>query len=179
MNSAKIMLFDGRIFDLLNPDPALLDIDVIARSLSRQCRFNGHADRFYSVAEHCVLVSQISPPHLALWGLLHDAAETFVGDMVSPLKAHDPIFQSVEAKIDAAIMHHFGVWRNGWRGDFAAEVKRADRVALATEAAQLMSVGTYWQDQNLPEAITTEWPLGMSMQAAENAFLHTFRELHR
>ena len=50
--------FTGRQFFPLDPDPQDIDIVDIAHSLAMQCRYNGHTDRFYSVAEHCVHVSR-------------------------------------------------------------------------------------------------------------------------
>lgn len=73
------------------PDPRreMIKIKDIAQSLSRQCRFNGHGKYFYSVAEHCVLgASMYSDPSDQFAFLLHDAHETYTGDIVSPVKAY-------------------------------------------------------------------------------------------
>lgn len=73
--------FTGRRIDTLAPDPCEIEIDDIAHSLAQQCRFLGHTDGFYSVAQHSVLVSGFVPDRDALWGLLHDAAEAYVCDL--------------------------------------------------------------------------------------------------
>ena len=66
--------FSGLRFWPLDPNPEKILIDDIAHALAHQCRFGGHASRFYSVAEHSVHVSRLCLPEHALWGLLHDVA---------------------------------------------------------------------------------------------------------
>ena len=48
----------GYMFDLLNPDPNMIDIEEIAHCLAYECRYNGHVpgDNFLSVAEHSMAV---------------------------------------------------------------------------------------------------------------------------
>lgn len=47
----------GRVIDLENLRPSDFDIRDIATSLARQCRYNGHTDAHYSVAQHSLIVS--------------------------------------------------------------------------------------------------------------------------
>src|ERR1700683_336889 len=86
---AWIVTFSGRRFYVLDPRPSDVRIEDIAHSLSLQCRFNGHVKNFYSVAQHSVLVSERCDPADALYGLLHDASEAYIGDMSAPLKHTD------------------------------------------------------------------------------------------
>lgn len=51
--------YTGRQFHPLDPHADDIDIADIARSLSMQCRYNGQVRRFYSVGQHCVLVSEL------------------------------------------------------------------------------------------------------------------------
>jgi len=122
----------GKMIDLLNPDPYLIDINDIAHALANICRFNGHCREFYSVANHSLLVSLNVPPADALAGLMHDATEAYCGDMIAPLKAAMPAYKDVEAGLWDAI-----AWRYRLPDELPASVKRADKVLLATEQRDL------------------------------------------
>lgn len=119
---------------------ALLDndyhLDDIATSLAKQCRFNGHCDGFYSVAEHAILVSRLVPSYLALPALLHDAAEAYLGDLITPLKRQCPNYERLENILQAAIHH-----QHCQQPDQAAQdrIAQADRLALSIEFACLFA----------------------------------------
>lgn len=162
--------FTGKQFFPLDPRPADVDIVDIAHALSMQCRYNGHVERFYSVAEHCVLVSQVVSPEHALWGLLHDATEAYVGDMVRPLKLHMPAYCEVEDRVMVAIAEKFSIDQT-----MPQEVKNADSRLLLDERAALMGqpAGDW--------AIAGE-PFGVQIQAwsphlARAKYLRRFNEL--
>lgn len=66
-------------------------IEDIARSLAFQCRYNGHVNKFYSVAEHSDLMRRALkrdgyPEIVQKCGFLHDASEVYTGDVIRPLK---------------------------------------------------------------------------------------------
>lgn len=87
----KIRTWAGMYIDPFDPDPDVIRIDDIAHALSLICRYNGHVDRHYSVAQHSLEVVRYLEDHLCptpvlLHGLLHDAAEAYMGDLPSPLK---------------------------------------------------------------------------------------------
>jgi 5'-deoxynucleotidase YfbR-like HD superfamily hydrolase len=111
----------------------MICIEDIAHSLSRLCRYNGHTAGFLSVAEHCVHVSKIvaeTHPEFALEGLLHDAAEAYLGDMVRPLK-HLPemqVFRDADERAEAAIAGKFELTY-----PWPKVVHDADRIRLMVE----------------------------------------------
>lgn len=138
----SIITSSGSTVDLLNFTPEMVSLEDIAQSLSLTCRYNGHIPSFYSVAEHSVRVSQwlYSAGHdedVQLAGLLHDAAEAYVGDMVRPLKKVPAIgnpFEEIEDSIAGAIASSLG-------GTFPypEEVHDADRAVYYWEVDSIRS----------------------------------------
>ena len=106
-----IQTYTGRKFYPTHPRAADVHILDIAHHLSLRCRFSGGCREFYSVAQHSVLVSQMVPEQDALWGLLHDAAEAYTGDLIRPLKHRPELrpFLEVEASIETVIAEAYDV----------------------------------------------------------------------
>lgn len=118
-----------------------LDIEDIAHALAFQCRYNGHTRKFYSVAEHSVRVAQVmdwlSPQEdLDLWcmaGLMHDAAEAYIGDIISPVKTRY-FDKKIEDQVEHLVAEQFKIPIHMLQSDL---VKRADLSLLATELRDL------------------------------------------
>lgn len=129
----------------LDPRPEEIIIDDIAHALSMQCRFGGHVKDFYSVAEHSVRVSNELPSHLALWGLLHDAAEAYLIDLPRPIKRFSDIgrlYSKIEDNLMRVICQKFGLPEQ-----MPLEVHQMDDILLATERRDLTcSVPKPWED---------------------------------
>ena len=106
----------GNYVNILDITPDMVVLDDIATSLSNICRFNGHLPSFYSVAEHSVrvawwLTDQGFTADIALTGLLHDAAEAYVGDMMRPLKRvpeMEAVFKPIEDHAMQVVHHVLG-----------------------------------------------------------------------
>ncbi|MFB1487688.1 MULTISPECIES: hypothetical protein [unclassified Thiocapsa] len=126
-------------------------LEDIVHSLSLMNRFNGAALFPYSVAQHSLHVAELLPPALRLDGLLHDAAEANIGDMVSPLKQVLPEYKAVELRITAVVAEVFGLIHPE-----PPEVKRADLAVLAAEREQVLrpSYGPWFKDFPSPAPIT-------------------------
>lgn len=116
-----IGLYGNHTCEPLNLQPHDVKIVEISRTLANLCRFGGRARPFLSVAEHSVEVAiavEAVAPRYALAALLHDAAEAFIGDIVTPLKRRlsmdgNPISQ-IEGRILRQIFEHLGVeWPDG------------------------------------------------------------------
>lgn len=166
----QIRLRSGAWLDLLDPTSCDFTIDDIAHGLAHTCRYAGQAEGFYSVAEHSLLVSQAAVGH-ELAGLLHDAAEAFIGDVTRPLKQLLPDYKRIEAGIEAAIFSRLGL------AGVDAEVKQADLRVLAAEQAQIMPEGTdAWAAEAgvAPASVTVEC---LPPEVAKTRFLDRYREL--
>jgi hypothetical protein len=138
-NGPWIQTASGLKFPLLDVDPSAILIHDIAHALSILCRFNAQCLRPYSVAEHSVHVSYEIAPNLALVGLMHDAAEAYLGDVPGPLKSCLPHFYSIESRLLAAIGIKFGFVYPEKGTVEARELKRADIQLLVDEKAVLMA----------------------------------------
>lgn len=153
-----IQTFDDRAFWLADPKAEDIRATTISVVLARKCRFGGHCKRFYSVAQHSLIVSQIVPPALSLVGLLHDAHEVYsgFGDVLRPAKyLNEDVSHFLTRhteRIDAAIAERFR-FDPGWFQ--SKDIKHADAVALATEARDVMGHPPIPWEQ-LPDPLPTK-----------------------
>jgi 5'-deoxynucleotidase YfbR-like HD superfamily hydrolase len=155
-----------------DPDPKLIDIEDIAHALSLHCRYGGQIPKHYSVAQHSVLVSQLCDPKDAFWGLMHDAAEAYTGDIISPIKVLLRDYKKIEAYFMNVICDKFGLHRK-----MPPSVKVADYNAYLLEEDNLRG-NNYWPSGIIPGWTATIKPLRFwTPEAAEKAFLRRFREL--
>lgn len=172
LSGPTIQLASGARFSLTAPESSRIEIDDIAHALAFICRFTGHTSAFYSVAQHSVLVSNIVPPEHAFTGLMHDAAEAFIGDVSKPLKVLLPDYKAIEERVEAAVFARFGL-----PAKLPQCIKDADRILLRTEQRDVMGADRCkWQftagTQPLAEPIV---PLGP--EDAKRLFLARFAEL--
>jgi uncharacterized protein len=201
--ATQIETASGRFVDVLDPDPAALDPADIAHALAMTCRYGGHVARFYSVAEHAILVEDLvrtlsRDVDLYLAAALHDAAEAYLGDVVSPLKY---ALRSLEHRSSMAFCD-----LDGFRGSYKEltqrmeralgerfsidpalfdhpTIARADMWALAIEARELTHTkGANWRwpgeipnDGDLPRSVT--WIGGLSPEGVEPIYLARLRHL--
>lgn len=164
--------YTGKKFWPLDPRPQEVDIVDIAHSLSMQCRYAGHCRKFYSVAEHSVLIARWlvgrTDAQTALYGLLHDAAEAYTVDVPRPLKRHLVGYKEAEAKVMEAIAYRFGLPLG-----MPEIVHEADDRIIADELANMTLMP--WHARHCE-------PLGVNLRywtpaEAEIEFLATFEAL--
>jgi len=185
--STSIRLRSGAYLDLSNPDCSVVQPVDIAAGL-RQPRYSAQTARYFSIAQHSVLVLRLVEAQARLAGgtrgvqlrrcaLMHDAAEAFIHDITRPLKILLPDYRAVEAVLERRLAQHFDIeWTAGRR----EIVKAADITALAIEKRDLIGEQERWpilRDAD-PEAlarhrITRAW----HPDEAEDRFLAEFHAL--
>lgn len=135
-SSPLMVTWSGRQLNPATMTPDDVDIADIAHALSNICRYGGHASRFYSVAEHSVLVATRVHPALRLAALLHDAAEAYVGDIPRPLKRLPQMagWREIEAHVEKMVCIHFNLPAPPWPD----EIHHVDSAIIVDEWAQLM-----------------------------------------
>ena len=155
----KIRTFTGKYINPFDPDKALICIEDIAHCLAHQCRFGGHTNFFYSVAQHSLDVFWevgICNPELRLAALLHDASEAYLLDIPAPVKSQIPGYKEAEDRLMRVIADKFG-----FEYPLPALVKDADQSRLVWE----------WKNTVLSHR---GFYLNMTTQTAEDIFLKTF-----
>lgn len=123
----------GKRYYPMDPRPEDIDAEDIAHALGMLCRYGGHVREFYSVAEHCVLMSYAVPDEDALHALLHDATEAYVVDVPRPVKRYLTNYKDIENRVWGAISSRFGV-----SSVLPASVLAADNRILLNEKAALL-----------------------------------------
>jgi 5'-deoxynucleotidase YfbR-like HD superfamily hydrolase len=178
VNKAYIITYTGKKFNLLEPRLEDIDIRDIAHSQATQCRWTGHCRHHYSIAQHGFYCSLIGPENEALHRLMHDASESYIGDMNRPLKYYTnagDAYRRVEAPLQGLIYEAFGLSRVE-----PESVKIADEIMLYTEKAQLLPPITF-EMSNTESAsraaniVIEEW----TPAYAEKMFLERFEQLYK
>lgn len=167
-----ILTYTGKYFDFFEVSPESICIEDIAHALANTCRFGGHVQEFYSVAQHSVLVSKTVPVEDAKWGLMHDAAEAYLVDVPSPLKALLPDYKNMENHVEEKVLEVFGLV-----GTKPSSVKRADLILLATEQRDLMAKHDDVWGSILGLTPLKETIVPLSPKLAEQQFLRRFEEI--
>lgn len=110
------MTHSGRIIDFktgIRPEDICLE--DISHHLSKICRFGGSLplDVHYSVAQHSILLAKyclhFGAIAAAKYYLFHDAAEAYIGDMVSGLKSDMFQYQGLDAEVSFVIWSKYNI----------------------------------------------------------------------
>jgi hypothetical protein len=175
-----VQLHSGAPFQLLTnmqTSKGVLSKDI-AHALGSIQRYNAHTKNYYSVAEHCCLISdwilrEFNDNGLALAGLLHDAHEAITGDLTSPmqnvLELMNPGFKSafrdLQHSVDTTILRAFGLdvqWEDRWCPEeiYDVVIREADTRIITDEQNQTMCRSPYPDNGGWP----SQPALGVTLQ---------------
>lgn len=141
-----VLTRNGDRFEAGDPESYIPDIVSVAKTLARIPRFNGHTDSDYSVAHHCVagamLLQDLDHDYAAALFLIHDAHESILGDVPSPLKAHMPGYVEYERRVEK----HFMASLAGMalQDDVAVALYRTMDWIIVSQEAQVMGLDDGW-----------------------------------
>ena len=173
-----IKTYTGVMFDPINPDPNLIDIQDIAHSLAMLCRANGHFRSFYSVGQHCINCAREAEARgwsrrVQLACLLHDGSEAYLADVTRPVKKELPKYLEIEEPLQNLIWEKFldaPLTREEYEMVF-----EIDDGVLYHEFVALMD-GTRLSDRE-PELKSAPEFAFMGFDPCTETFLKLFREL--
>lgn len=120
----------GKKLDILNPQPDQIDILDIAAGLAYKPHFSGQTPKFFSIAQHSIMVTDAIFFDLKRIALLHDASEAYLGDIIKPLKVMLPEFQRIEKNLMFVIFQKFNL-----DIDLLNDIKQADKSVQEVEYA--------------------------------------------
>ena len=124
-----IRTFTGRYINVFEPTLDMIDIEDIAHGLSHTCRWGGHVQKFYSVAEHSVhCCDLILDKNQVFEALMHDASEAYLLDIPKPIKNRLTEYKIIEDNLMKVISEKFG-----FNYPLSQEVKDVDNLLLQME----------------------------------------------
>ena len=177
-----MLTYTGRRFWPTDPHPDDICLVDIAHSLAVQNRFCGHTREPYSVAQHCVLASDLVTIDMALEALFHDASEAYIVDIPRPLKYSPGMegYKPIEAKVQRVICDKYGL-----PFPLHEEIKMVDNLLGHAEMRDLMPTHHIKERQwfagtpaaGLLDTVPTvvPWP----WRYAKDAWIGRYRELTR
>lgn len=161
--------FNGDTYNIVNFDENSIDLDRIATSLSRICRYAGHtkisvAEHSYMMAYSFLLMGDVDKAFEA-WG--HDLVEAYIGDTVGPLKKLIPL-KPIEEGIEYKLAKYFG-----YKWPHSEEVHIADKNSSQTEMT-MMSMYGYRHTGTESMNIFTDSTIGWEPEYAKKKFIEMY-----
>lgn len=146
--------YTGKKFWPSDPRPEDFNVLDVAHHLSMICRYNGAVERFYSVAEHSVLIAQAmaalgADDQLVLRALWHDGAEAYLCDVVRPVKRNLVGYEAMEHRIEQLMWEWLKLPKEYW--EMPEIVHQFDDAIIYDEAMALLpSIPDNWHKQYAP-----------------------------
>lgn len=173
----------GRVWPL-DPRASEVNIGVIAHSLACHNRFGGHTRCGpYSVAQHSVYVARCAIERygitFGLRGLLHDAHEAYIGDIIRPLKRSSVeiarVIDEASAAWDVAIGTALGVDLSP-----CPEIKDCDNAVLHAEKRDILDHSKHaWTKDGAPVPWEGKIEGWWEWTRARDEFMNMYTSLRR
>ena len=174
--------YTGKQFYILDPRPEDFCIEDVAHALSNQCRYNGHTDRFYSVAEHSIILALYvlnnvrqypNPQWVAYKMLMHDGVEAYISDIPRPVKNSIPELEAAELLVELVYAKKFRT-----SAKLCPPFKELDKRIVVDEKRALMVAGSdhVWEPYNRLVPLGVEI-VGLVPEVAERRFLDLYAAL--
>jgi hypothetical protein len=171
----NFQVYSGRMVNPTCTKKEDIRIGDIAKSLSLQCRFNGHIKDFYSVAQHSCLVHKLfttdylATPQEAKTAFMHDATEAYLMDIPTPLKVYLPDYIEWEKSLWSEMAEKFDLL-----DPIPNFIMQFDKVALNIEMNNLFKVP---RNLYVPKHLNPEPFVPLPPKEAELAFLELYSDL--
>lgn len=102
-----LRMINKNIYYFETPEKAIYTIEDVACVLGRKQRFNDHAPKVYSIAEHCVHAANLYSANRK-GALMHDAPEFIMGDLITPIKQRVDGYKELEETVENDMARRFG-----------------------------------------------------------------------
>ncbi len=159
--------------------PEDFDLTVIAHALSNICRYGGHTSKFWSVAAHSIEVAECvlfmtGDKRAALHGLMHDASETFLGDIPAPIKPMLLNFKKWELAAEQAVEERYGLSFEEY-----AIVDVVDKQQVPIEVFNFFPAGSYsWKRYDVSDECGFKTLNPLSPEMGKAMFIEAFISLN-
>ena len=133
-------VFSGHRIDPLHIKEDDIHLEDIAHALSLICRGNGHIKYFYSVAQHSLNCAKEAQRRgyskdVVLSCLFHDASETYMSDLITPIKKQMKEYQIIEDQLLETIFQAFHI---KLKNEEKIIWKEMDQLLLEAELKEMM-----------------------------------------
>lgn len=196
MNKEYLGTYNGtQFYPFVTDNVSDVNIEVFTHALSSNCRFCGHTDKFWTVAQHSLLVGKIIEEEFSdkinesgrnldmaiLLGLLHDASEAYLSDICRPVKQFMQDYLKYEEMVQDKILNAFGISKITVE-EYKDVITEADNISMYAEAIALMSPCDEWiekgkkyfsdeRTQKYVDSVYTE-----NMQIVQSVFIDEIRK---
>lgn len=197
MRGPWIRTYTKRIVNPLDLSTEDICIEDIAHHLATLNRFVGALGHPVSIAQHSICVARLMQgwmgPKFALYGLLHDASEAYLGDVSKWLKGHAAMwfYRDAEERAQFVIEKRFGLNSFDMSVVAGGTLERADRLMVRAEGEMGFDIPELIPNNERYATVTAEeWSdiqmlIGshllreLDWRTTEQLFLAEFREASR